>query len=112
MATITVPSGAPSLELGTNQPYRRITYQPPGRARRLAGHVGTGLRLAGKGVYHVGRGAYFVGKGALKAAVYGYAALQVAKAAAGALQRATETPEELRRREFSAMVDRHYGGWG
>jgi hypothetical protein len=108
MATITVPPGAPSLELGTNQPYRRITYHPPGRARRLAGHVGTGLRLAGKGVYHVGRGAYLVGKGALKAAVCGCAALQVAKAAAGALQRATETPEELRRREFSAMVDRHY----
>jgi hypothetical protein len=108
MATITVPPGAPSLELGTNQPYRRITYHPPGRARRLAGYAGTGLRLAGKGLYHAGRGAYFVGKGALKAAVYGYAALQVAKAAAGALQRATETPEELRRREFSAMVDRHY----
>jgi hypothetical protein len=47
----------------------------------------------------------------LKAAAYGYAAFQVAKAAAGALQRATETPEEARRREFSAAVDRHYGGW-
>jgi hypothetical protein len=108
MPSIAVPSGAPSLELGTSEPYWRIAYPPPGRARRLAGHVGTGLRLAGKGLYHAGRGAYFVGKGAVKAAVYGYAALHVARAAAGALQRATETPEELRRREFSAQIDRHY----
>jgi hypothetical protein len=108
MPEVTVPPGAPSMELGTSRPYRRITYHPPGRARRLAGYAGTGLRLAGKGLYHTGRAAYFVGKGAVKAAVYGYAALQVARAAAGALQRATETPEELRRREFSAMVDRHY----
>jgi hypothetical protein len=111
MATITVPSGAPSLELGTNQPYRHITHHPPSRARRLAGYAGTGLRLAGKGLYHTGRAAYYVGKNTLKAAVYGYAALQVAKAAAERFRQATETPEELRRREFSAAVDRHYSGW-
>jgi hypothetical protein len=111
MATITVPSGAPSLELGTNQPYRHITHHPPSRARRLAGYAGTGLRLAGKGLYHTGRAAYYVGKNTLKAAAYGYAALHAAQWAAERLRQAGETPEEARRREFSAMVDRHYGGW-
>jgi hypothetical protein len=56
------PSGPVGIGLGTSDPYRHITYEPPSHGYEAARATGKALWYGGVGAYHLGRGLYHAGR--------------------------------------------------
>ena len=56
------PSGPVGIGLGTSDPYRHITYEPPSHGYEAARAAGKALWYGGVGAYHLGRATWHAGR--------------------------------------------------
>jgi hypothetical protein len=64
------PSGPVGIGLGTSDPYRHITYEPPSHGYEAARAAANALYYGSLGAYHLGRGLYHGTRLAAKGAYF------------------------------------------